>query len=208
MHLFNGIAKKPNMKVLDVGCGTGGNSIRLSQLNYKVIGVDISQKAISYAKKRVDNIGTEDIDFFVCDIEDLCFIKDSFDICFCGAVLHHFPDLNEVAKELYRVTKRDGKMLAYDPNALHPYPFIVHNILNKAINLKGFSPNERALKPKNLQYPFKNAGFTNFKFDSVVVRTKKAQWRFVRELSYRTLDMTLSGLRKGNMLTMICEKRR
>ncbi|UCH88147.1 MAG: class I SAM-dependent methyltransferase [Thermoplasmata archaeon] len=205
-HLLSDIKNKPKMRVLDVGCGTGGNSIRLAKLSYSITGIDISSKAIVQAKAKVKQLGLKDIDFCVGDIENLCYNDNTFDICFCGGVLHHFPDLKRVAEELYRVTKKNGKVLAYDPNALHLYVFVVHNIINRAINLQGFSPNERALKPKELMTVFKTAGFMNFNFDSYVLSTKKTEWKLIRNLSYTALDKTFSGLRKGNILTMICEK--
>ena len=207
-HLFSGIKRTSDMEVLDVGCGTGGNSIRLSKLNLKVKGVDISLKAVEQAQKRAQQLGLDGIEFSICDIENLCYDDHSFDICFCGAVLHHFPDLNKVARELYRVTKMDGRVMAYDPNALHPYVFFVHNVLNRAVHLKGFSPNERALEPKELYSAFKNTGFSNFRFDSIVIYSKKARWSLIRDISYKTVNKIFSGLRGGNMITMTCEKRR
>jgi len=207
-HLFSGIKLTPNMSVLDVGCGTGGNSMRLNKLNFKVKGVDISPKAIKLAQKKAKQSGLDGIEYSICDIENLCYDNNTFDICFCGAVLHHFPDLRRVAEELYRVTKTKGTVMTYDPNALHPYVFLVHNILNRAITLKGFSPNERALGPKELYSSFKNTGFGNFKFDSIVIYSKKARWRRIRDISYKTINRTFTGLRAGNMITMTCEKRR
>jgi ubiquinone/menaquinone biosynthesis C-methylase UbiE len=206
-HLFKDIKAKKQMKVLDVGCGNGGNSIRLAKLNYDIVGVDISTKAISAARKKAAGSVLNKVDFYVCDIERMCFDDNTFDICFCGAVLHHFPDLDKVAQELHRVTKKNGKVITYDPNALHPYIFFVHNVLNRAYTLKGFSPNERALRPKELQFIFQAAGFTNFRFNSIILTTKKKRWHLVRNISYKTVDKLFSDIRKGNMLTMVCDKR-
>ena len=206
MYLFSDIEINNDMRLLDVGCGSGEHSIKLSKLNFKITGVDISSKAIKSAKENVKQTKLKNLDFCVCDIENLCFDDNTFDICFCGAVLHHFPDIEKVAKELSRVTKIKGKLLAYDPNAHHPYTFMAHNILNRFVQLEGFSSNERALKPKDIQIPFKKAGFSNFKFNSFVLSTSKSERNVIRNLSYIIINKMYFGLGKGNILTSICEK--
>jgi len=203
----NGIIK--GMKVLDVGCGPGINSLRLAKMGFDVTGVDISKLAIVEAQKRAKSEGIE-ILFKVGDIENLPFEDEEIDICFCGAVLHHFQNLDIVAEELYRVTKNDGLVYSYDPNALHVYSYVVHNILNKFFQLhkyyKFFTPNERALKPSDLKATFEAAGFTNFKFDSMILHSKKKNFKYIRNLSYYLCDKIFTGLRSGNMLLMYCRK--
>lgn len=81
--------------VLDAGCGTGKCSISLAKLGFKVIGVDISQKAIEVAGQQAEEAQL-DIIFRVEDIEALPFEANTFDIVFCGGVMHHFPDLKKV----------------------------------------------------------------------------------------------------------------
>lgn len=43
---------KKGSRVLDVGCGFGTNTIRLAELGYDVIGIDVAERAITYAKRR------------------------------------------------------------------------------------------------------------------------------------------------------------
>ncbi len=66
------MALKP-CKALDIGCGTGGNSIWLSQKNFQVIGIDISeiaiQKAIEKASKSNVKCTFIVIDFLTNKIE-------------------------------------------------------------------------------------------------------------------------------------------
>ena len=46
---------KSDMNILDVGCGTGDLAIRFAQNGANVVGIDISNKTIEYAKERLSN---------------------------------------------------------------------------------------------------------------------------------------------------------
>lgn len=85
--------------LLDIGCGEG---IVLSRIEAKgkIVGVDISKKALQIAK----NI-FPDAKYIVADITDLPFSDKSFDISLCLEVLEHVEDLNKAAKEIKRVSK-------------------------------------------------------------------------------------------------------
>lgn len=213
VHLYNIIfgeeIKAERKNLLDVGCGTGINSIHLAKLGFCVTGIDISSRAIHEAQSRADRVGIN-ATFKVEDAENLKIPDNSFDICFCGAVLHHFKDLNPVARELYRVTKNGGVIYSYDPNALHIYSFITHNIFNRFFHLHSvyryFSPNERAVAPGDLRTVFEKAGFTNFAFNSATLHSKKKDFNRIRNIGYMLSSFSPGKLRKGNMLLMSCMK--
>jgi SAM-dependent methyltransferase len=50
---FSGL---PIHTILDLGCGTGGHSFILSQRNYSVSGVDLSQKMLTFAEKKARSL--------------------------------------------------------------------------------------------------------------------------------------------------------
>ncbi len=56
----------PSCKTLDVGCGTGDNSIWLAQNHFQVIGTDISDIAIEKAKEKASKANVE-CDFILVD---------------------------------------------------------------------------------------------------------------------------------------------
>ena len=78
---------------LDLGCGTGVKSIYLVEHSdfEKIIGIDISEKAIEIAKQNAKNIGK--CEFFVHDVCDLSFLGDQkFDFILDWANLHGIPE--------------------------------------------------------------------------------------------------------------------
>jgi len=78
---------KPNISVLDVGCGTGITSIHMAKLGAYVTAVDISPVLIDYAKK---NSHHENIEYIVSDISEFN-IDKAFDVIVFVDVIEHLP---------------------------------------------------------------------------------------------------------------------
>lgn len=114
---------KRKIKILDLGCGSSAYGIRFARLGHHVVGVDISKEAVESAKKRAR---TEKVDatFIVGDIEKLDFEDSSFDMCFFGGVLHHFPDITNVMNESIRVLNKRGYIVCVEPNRQNPHVFL------------------------------------------------------------------------------------
>jgi len=103
---------------LDLGCGTGKKSIYLA-LNggfKNVLGVDISEQAVEYAKTNALDKKVEKICSFVChDLNDWSFIsKDEiFDFILDWAAIHCFTrdEVKKYADNITRHCKSGGKFL-------------------------------------------------------------------------------------------------
>ena len=86
--IINEFAKllKPGAKVLDLGCGPGGETKKLLQHGFDVTSIDISPKMLSLAKKNVPN-GR----FLEMDITKMTFPKKTFDAVWTARTLIHLP---------------------------------------------------------------------------------------------------------------------
>ncbi|MDP2939637.1 MAG: class I SAM-dependent methyltransferase [Candidatus Omnitrophota bacterium] len=135
--------------LLDIGCGTGVLTSQFSKLGAKAIGVDIS--AISIATARKQNQAT----YLVCDAESLCFKDNAFDIVTFCAVLHHFPNLEKVIWEAFRVLKTGGKIFSFDPHRANLVMFLYRDRYSPLRSTKGITKNERLLSKKDLEVQFK-----------------------------------------------------
>jgi ubiquinone/menaquinone biosynthesis C-methylase UbiE len=107
------------LRILDAGCGPGTYGIMLAQEGNTVVGVEISPSAVRIAKGRADR---KDVKFcpVVGDLEEIPFDDNTFDICFSGWVLHHFPDVDTVISEISRVLKPGAKLALAEPNESNP----------------------------------------------------------------------------------------
>ncbi len=108
---------RPNSLVLDVGSGTGRQSILLVENHMRVVGTDISEEMLRMAYSKVAKNGIEDkIDFIVCDAERLPFRASSFDACTACGVLHHLPNKSEALRNISLVLREGGSFFSYDPH--------------------------------------------------------------------------------------------
>jgi len=103
---------------LDLGCGTGKKSIYLAQHAgfKKVVGVDISEQAIKYAKSNAQDNKVENICTFIShDLNDWSFLAndETFDFILDWAAIHCFTmdKIEAYANNIDRCCKKGGKFL-------------------------------------------------------------------------------------------------
>jgi len=95
-------------KILDLGCGSGRNFIKISGLKW--YGVDFSEQMLEYAKKDALKKGMKVI-LKKSNADNLHFEDNYFDYVLCYALLHCIDGKNKrkkAIKEMYRVLKSSG----------------------------------------------------------------------------------------------------
>jgi SAM-dependent methyltransferase len=99
--------KTENPRILDVGCGTGGNLEMLEKFG-AAEGVDVSDDALEFCKSKGLNVHKG-------LAEKLPFADESFDIVTALDVVEHLDDDIVGLKEMQRVLKKNGKTLIFVP---------------------------------------------------------------------------------------------
>ncbi len=109
IEILHGWNIEPNQRVLDIGCGSGQTAIPAAKLGHQVVGIDIAENLIDYAIEEAKYQGL-DVQFDVCDAEDLPYEDNSFDvvISLIGAMFAPQPD--KVVSEIARVLRPGGKL--------------------------------------------------------------------------------------------------
>ena len=102
------LPRNKSLKILDAGCGPGAMLPTLSKYG-DVIGVDMSEDALKYAKKRGKVLKG--------NIMDLKFKNGTFDLVVCMDVLYHtwVSDESKALNEFRRVLKKGGILLIREP---------------------------------------------------------------------------------------------
>lgn len=98
--------------VADIGCGTGNAAELLATHVRRVIAVDQSGPMLDAARKRLERFAN--VRFADGPIEALPLDDSSVDAAMCVLVLHHVPDVDDAARELFRVVKPGGRVLIVD----------------------------------------------------------------------------------------------
>jgi ubiquinone/menaquinone biosynthesis C-methylase UbiE len=102
--------------ILEIGCGTGKNTLFLSQIGECVHAIDFSQGMIEKAKAKVQ---AENVRFSMMDLtQKWNFDNQSFDLIICNLVVEHMEDLSFVFSEASRTLKERGRFFI---NELHPF---------------------------------------------------------------------------------------
>lgn len=95
------------MNVLCIGCGTGEECEHLKSLGAnKIVGIDISEGLIQYAKKSYP-----EIEFYTMDMENLDFPADSFDYVYSSLVMHYVDSWEKTFKSVGKSLKTGGRFL-------------------------------------------------------------------------------------------------
>jgi ubiquinone/menaquinone biosynthesis C-methylase UbiE len=109
------LGASPGRRVLDVGCGLGDDASALARLvapGGSVVGVDGSRSMIEAARGR--HGGVEGLSFEIADAATLPFDDASFDACRIDRVLQHIADPAPVVREMARVLRPGGVLVAFD----------------------------------------------------------------------------------------------
>lgn len=94
--------------ILEVGCGDGKLLSLLSKEN-KIVGIDISREAIKKARKNLIN---KNVSLKLGNAFNLDFNSNMFDLVLCDGLIEHYTDrIDTLIKEMYRVTKKGGRVI-------------------------------------------------------------------------------------------------
>lgn len=105
---------RPDVKFLDVGCGTGALEERLLPLvpNAQIVAVDISEDMLAQAKKKLTNYPS--IEWIHGDFVKIPLPGNSFDVAFSLSNLHYFPNPSAVFQKIGSLLKRGGIFILID----------------------------------------------------------------------------------------------
>ncbi len=109
--------------ILDIGCGTGGFSLRMAEKAAHVTGVDISASQIEIAEKRLQKSGLKNVDFIHAHAgKPLPLNGRTYDFAVFTFVLHEMPPA-ERDSVLSEVKKRTRNLIVFEYSVPHPLGF-------------------------------------------------------------------------------------
>ena len=143
-HLIDLLDPKSGELILDLGCGSGQLTAKISESGATVIGIDGSKDMIQASKNLFP-----DMDFYHMNADSF-FFDQPFDAIFSNAVLHWIQDQIPATKNMYTHLKPGGRLVV----EFGGYGNVANivNALRKSLNNHGFH---------------KNAGFERWYFPTI-----------------------------------------
>lgn len=111
--------------VCDVGCGCGRNLLYASNFANRLIGIDLSIKSLSFAKKFVQS---DNLVLKKGDNLDIPIDSDSVDIVISDGVCHHTGNTLKAFIECIRILKPEGKLYLAIYKKFRYYPYVYYSI--------------------------------------------------------------------------------
>jgi len=101
---------KSKARILEIGIGSGVDSIFLASFGHEVVGIDVAESPVAWAKKQ--SKGRKNVTFEVGKAEALKYDDESFDVVYSVAAIHSTL-LDEVLVEIHRVLRPKGSAKLY-----------------------------------------------------------------------------------------------
>ncbi len=167
-YLFKQVHLTDESKVLDVGCGTGVLNIELDMRDISQYGLDIN---IDHLKLAKDN--SKKTHYSQGDANSLPYPDNEFDVAFCHFLLMWVKNPLQVLREMVRVTKPNGNVLALaepDYGGRIDYPTdlsILGDWQTRSLKQQGANP----MMGRELSGLFAKAGL-----DSIEIGVLGGQW--------------------------------
>jgi len=105
-------AREPEQRIADIGCGLGGTAAYLQEQGWgRVVGIDIEQHAITYAKQTYPQV-----DFFACDVLDVdqCLMGRQFDLFCLFNSFYAFTHQTQALQALSKLAAPQAKLIIFD----------------------------------------------------------------------------------------------
>jgi 2-polyprenyl-3-methyl-5-hydroxy-6-metoxy-1,4-benzoquinol methylase len=148
---------RPDMAVLELGCGTGTTAISHARHVRHVHAIDTSQRMIEIAKARASAAECSNVTFERADIDEILVGGASYDAVLALSVLHLLDDWEESIRKVSRLLKPGGLFVSSTPCLAGGYRLL------KAIaplgHKLGLMPKVQFISPAALIAAIQGAGF-------------------------------------------------
>jgi glycosyltransferase involved in cell wall biosynthesis/2-polyprenyl-3-methyl-5-hydroxy-6-metoxy-1,4-benzoquinol methylase len=146
-EIFNSVPDN-SLNILDVGCGAGvlGKALKSKNSNRYVVGIELNQEAVYFAKQNLDEVYQVDIEKV-----NLTFDRGFFDCMIFADILEHLVDPWQTLRNYLKMLKCEGTLIISIPNIRNL------KIIHQLIELKSWKYEDEGILDKtHLRFFTKN----------------------------------------------------
>ena len=213
---------KEDDHILDVATGTGEPALTIATLvkNGKVVGTDLSESMLLVADEKAAERNITNFETVCCDVSELKFDDNSFDIITCRLGFMFFPDIQMALYEMLRVLKPGGQIVVSVWGNPDKNFWIRASMETMISRLSLPSPPAgapglfRCSGKGSMQDHLKQAGFINIKENNISGKLNceniENYWNFISEvaspLAFSKADDATRHLIKDEVLSKVLNK--
>jgi len=190
--------------ILEIGSGTGRFTRELVKKGAHVFCADLSRKMHERSR---ENLGCNDVEYFVMSGSKLGFADGSFDGCLAVEVMSHVKNVSVVLEEVQRVLKRGGFFIANFPNMSGVYfPIgLVVNLFQRSLQAPVYS---RWYSIRGIIRSIKTAGLNPIQIIGRMVFPKTCSTELfilLREIDQKMLNSNFFNYICGDLFVKSCK---
>ena len=106
---------RPDMEVLEVGCGTGGTAIAHAPHVAHITATDLSNRMLGFAEGRKAEAGVENVTFKRASFEEALTGETTYDVVLALSLLHLLNDPADALRRLSKAVKPGGYLVSNTP---------------------------------------------------------------------------------------------
>ena len=202
LDLLHGDTRYPaGSLVLEVGCGTGAQTITLARNSpgARFVAFDHSASSLAQAKAKVDAAGLSNVEFQEADLFALPFDAQSFDHVFVCFVLEHLSKPVEALLLLKRLLKPGGSITVFEGDHgstyFHPHSDVAHQAIACLVELQRRAGGN-ALIGREVYPLLVKAGFAAVRVSPRMVYVDASHPELVDGFTRRTFTAMIEGVRE------------
>ena len=186
--------------ILEVGCGTGAQTVTLARnsAGARIIAFDHSASSLEQARARVSAAGFDNVEFRQADLFDLPFEAESFDHVFVCFVLEHLSRPIEALEVLKRLLKPRGTITVFEGDHGSTFFYPRSEMAQKAIDCQVELQRRgggNALIGREVYPLLARAGFADVRVSPRMVYVDASRPDLVDGFTRRTFTAMIEGVR-------------
>lgn len=192
----------PGSRVLEAGCGVGAQTLPLARNSPDALitSIDISEKSVAEAKRKVQAAGLENVHLQQEDIFDLPFAENSFDHIFVCFVLEHLREPEAALQKLKKCLQSGGTITVIegDHGSTYFYPNSddARTAINCQVELQSRAGGN-ALIGRQLYPLLAGAGFSSVRVSPKMVYVDSSKPELVDGFTKKTFTAMIEGVRQS-----------
>jgi ubiquinone/menaquinone biosynthesis C-methylase UbiE len=187
-------------RVLEVGCGTGAQtvSLALNSPDARITAFDHSFTSLAQAKARVDLAGARNVEFLHADLFTLPFEPKAFDHVFVCFVLEHLSDPIGALVVLKQLLKPGGTITLFEGDHgtanFHPHSEVAHRAIDCQVELQRRAGGNACIG-RQLYPMLVKAGFVRARVSPRMVYVDATRPDLIDSFSRKTFTWMVEGVR-------------